>query len=95
MFYPFLFWDDDENPPICGFGEFADGRSIASPDSEQILLTGMKYRKQNHVSVEKTQDRFGGGGKSVGCGVPHPSSNHLVTGFLVTKPSFYTFPNIS
>lgn len=26
------------------------------PDSEQILLTGTKYRKQNSVSVEEIQD---------------------------------------
>ena len=26
------------------------------PDSEQILLTGTKYRKQNSVSVEQIQD---------------------------------------
>ena len=26
------------------------------PDSEQILLTGTKYRKQNSVSVEQIQE---------------------------------------
>ena len=35
---------------------FADGRNEVSPDSEQILLTGAKYRKQNSESVEQIQD---------------------------------------
>ena len=49
----------DENLPSgawFGSSGFADGRHEVSPDSEQILLAGTKYRKQNSVSVEQIQD---------------------------------------
>ena len=49
----------DENLPSrawSGSSGFADGRHEVSPDSEQILLAGTKYRKQNSVSVEQIQD---------------------------------------
>ena len=35
---------------------FADGRHEVSPDSEQMELTGTKYRKRHSVSVEQIQD---------------------------------------
>ena len=56
----FILTERDAEPHRTEFGHgssgFADGRHKVSPDSEQILLTGTKYRKQNSVSVEQIQD---------------------------------------
>ena len=38
---------------------FAYGRHEVSPDSEQMTLTGTKYRKRHSVSVEQIQDKVG------------------------------------
>ncbi len=40
---------------------FADGRSEASPDSEQIERTARMCNERNSVSVEQIQDRLGEG----------------------------------
>ena len=50
---PFRFWGEDEKPLLRVRADF---RTAFMPDSEQILLTGTKYRKQNSVSVEQIQD---------------------------------------
>ena len=47
---------DDENFYLK-FGGFADGRSVTSPDSEQIELTVAKPQMRNSVSVEQIQEK--------------------------------------
>ena len=51
----FVYWSGVESAN-CRFGEFADGRSITSPDNENTEQTKPQVLKRGYSSVEQTQD---------------------------------------